>query len=114
MRITNSTKNTILAKKAVIADTLFTRAKGLLGRSALEEGSALILKPCNSVHTFFMRFAIDVLFVDNKNRVIKTLSNLKPFRFSPLYYNAALVIELPTGTIQESATSTGDILTFEN
>jgi len=113
LKIINSTKNTILAEDAVTASTLWRRMKGLLGEGSLNKGSAMVLKPCNSVHTFFMRFAIDVIFVDDKNCVIKTFTQLKPFRLSPVYYNAAFAIELPFGAVKESATSAGDFLILE-
>ncbi len=71
VKIINKTKNTILAEEAYIADTVFSRVKGLLGKQSLDEGSALIIKPCNSIHTFFMRFPIDVFFVDRNNKIVK-------------------------------------------
>jgi len=56
VKITNQTKNTVLAAHAAVADRLFKRIKGLLGKKGLGEGEALIIRPCNSIHTFFMRF----------------------------------------------------------
>jgi len=110
MVIINKTKNTILAKDTLVAATLITRIKGLLGRNDFQQGEALIIKPCNSIHTFFMHFPIDVLFVDKDSRVIKALSCLIPFRLSKIYFNASLAIELPAGTIQSTLTSEGDTL----
>ena len=113
MKIINRTKNTVLAQNAVVADTVFSRLKGLLGRKDFIEGEALIIKPCNSIHTFFMRFPIDVLFIDKDSRIIKTISSLKPFRLTCIYFNAAFVIELPAGTLEFSSTQEKDILIFE-
>ncbi|MBM3246498.1 MAG: DUF192 domain-containing protein [Candidatus Omnitrophica bacterium] len=110
MGIVNKTKNTILAQDVSIANRLFKRMKGLLGRKEFKAGQAIILEPCNSIHTFFMRFPIDVLFVDKNNRVIKVKSSLKPFRLSPIYFNAAFAIELPSGMAEATSTSQGDIL----
>ena len=113
MQLINKTKNTILAEYAVVADTPFKRIKGLLGKNDFKLGEALILKPCNSIHTFFMRFPIDVLFVDKENRLIKTTSLLPPFCLTPIYFRAHFAIELPAGTIQFTSTQEGDIISFE-
>ncbi|MCM8797062.1 MAG: DUF192 domain-containing protein [Candidatus Omnitrophica bacterium] len=113
MKIINVTKNTTLAERVIVADTLLSRMRGLLGRKSLEKGEALILKSCNSIHTFFMRFTIDVIFADRNMCVVKTISYLKPFRASLLYRKAFFAVELPAGTILESATSAGDFLILE-
>ena len=108
MKIINKTKGTLLAEEAVLADGLFSRAKGLLGKKGLGSGHALILKPCDSVHTFFMRFAIDVIFVDRQQKVDLAIPCLKPWRLSPLCWKARFAIELPCGVIQDSHTEKGD------
>jgi hypothetical protein len=112
MTLINKTKNTVLAKKVLIANTPFKRIKGLLGKSDFKQEEALIIKPCNSIHTFFMRFAIDVIFVDKQNIIVKTISNLKPWRLTGVYLSANFCIELPAGTIASSRTSIGDCLSF--
>ena len=113
MRIINQTRNTVLAKDAVVADKLFKRTKGLLDRTTFKLGEALIIKPCKSVHTYFMLFPIDVLFVDKDNRVIRAISNLQPFRVSPIVFKSEFVIELPTGTIAKTETQASDQLLLE-
>lgn len=110
MQIANKTKNTILAQNAVIANTILNRMKGLLGRKDFKEGEALVLKPCNSVHTFFMSLPIDVVFVDSDNKVVKTISAMPPFRLSRIYFKARLAIELPAGRIAKTSTQPGDFL----
>ena len=113
MKIINQTKNTALAQNASIACTTFERIKGLLGRKKLEGGEALIIKSCNSIHTCFMQFPIDVLFLDRNNKVIRAISAMKPFRISNIYLSAASVIELPANTIQNTSTSVGDLISIE-
>lgn len=113
MRIVNKTKNTLLAKDAVMAERLSKRTKGLLDRTSYKGGEALIIKPCKSVHTWFMAFPIDVLFVDEENKVIRAISDLRPFRISPLVFKSACVIELPAGTIKLTNTTESDLLSFE-
>lgn len=108
MKIINKTKNTVLAENAIIADTPFTRSKGLLGRKELPSKEALIIIPCNSIHTFFMRFSIDVLFVGAGNKIVGIKNGLKPWRLGPIYWRARFAIELPLGTIRESLSSIGD------
>jgi uncharacterized membrane protein (UPF0127 family) len=110
MKIINKTKNTVLAENVILADTALKRLRGLLHRGQLDPGEALVLRPCNSVHMFFMRFAIDVLFVDKQNRVVKTITRLKPFRISAIYWRSSFAVELPAGTIQATSTMPGDCL----
>lgn len=113
MKIINQSKNTLLAEQVRVADTFWKRFKGLLGEKELQKGQALVLKPCHSIHTFFMRFPIDVLFVDKDNKVIKAISCLRPFRLSFIYFNASFAIELPAGVIHSSRASKGDALLLE-
>jgi len=110
MIVSNKTRNSILADKAVIAAGVYQRVKGLLGRSSLQEGEALIIEPCRSVHTFFMRFAIDVLFVNKEGTVIRTLKQIKPYRLSNIYLKAHFAVELPMGTIERTHTAEGDCI----
>lgn len=110
MRLINQTQNTILAENVFIADTLLKRVKGLLGKKNFLPGQALILEPCSSVHTFFMHFPIDLLFVDNNYKVIKALPGIIPNRLSCIYWNSRLVIELPSGTIKLTKTCDKDQL----
>jgi uncharacterized protein len=114
MKIINKTNNNILADKATIANTAFSRMKGLLGRKEFPKGEALILDPCNSIHMLFMRFPIDVVFMDKNNRVVRAISSIKPFHFSPIYFKAKLAIELPVGTILSTSTRAGDDLSLIN
>jgi uncharacterized membrane protein (UPF0127 family) len=113
MKIINRTKNTVLAENITVADTFFKRIRGLLGEKEFPKGCALILKPGNSIHTFFMRFPIDVLFMDKDNRVVKAISHLNPFCLTKIYFRATWVIELPADTIQATSTQKGDTFLIE-
>jgi len=86
-----------------------TRNKGLLGRRSLDTGSALILAPCNGVHTFFMKFAIDIVFVSRPGRVLKIRADCRPWRLA-FTRGAFAVIELPAGGAASSALAVGDEL----
>lgn len=114
MRIRNHTRGTELASKAHTARGFWSRLIGLLGRSSLQTGGALVLEPCNSIHTAFMRFAIDVVYIDRSGQVVKVISKLKPFRVSGAFQGACSVIELPSGTIENTGTAPGDQLVFES
>ncbi len=108
MKIVNLNKNFTLAEEVFLADNFQTRTKGLLGRKSLLKGHAMILRPCNSVHTFFMQFPIDVLFIDKDNRVIKIVRFMGPFKATWPCLKAKFVVELPVGTIDASKTTLGD------
>jgi len=114
MKITNLTNNAVLADRALVADTFWKRLVGLLNRDSLEKGEALILKPSSSIHTLFMRFSIDVLFLDKNNKIIGLLSVFKPFRFSPVYFGVSSAIEFPAGTFQLTQTKLGDSIKIES
>jgi hypothetical protein len=104
----NLRTGTTLATNVRVADNLFTRMKGLLGKKELPFGEALWIKPCFSVHTFFMKFPIDVLFLNKQNQVVAAISNLTPHRLTRLYPQSYSVLELPPGTIVASNTEVGD------
>jgi hypothetical protein len=110
MRIINLRNNAVLADKAEIADSFLKRLIGLLNRESLKKGEALILTPSNCIHSLFMRFTIDVIFLDKPGKVIGLLPSFKPFRLSPIYFNSNLAIELPKSTIQLTQTLLGDII----
>ncbi|MHB8509977.1 MAG: DUF192 domain-containing protein [Candidatus Dormibacteria bacterium] len=89
----------MLANDLEVARNPWSRFMGLMGRPRLETGRGLWLEPCGSIHMFFMRFAIDAVFVDRQGRVLRVLENLKPWRISPIVKHARAVIELPAGTV---------------
>ncbi len=112
LRVRNLTKNTLLADRADIADTSATRNKGLLKHTGLAEGEGLWIVPCEGVHSFFMKFAIDVVFINKKRVVTKVRPNMVKSRIA-LSIRAHSTIELPVGMIQKSQTAVGDQLELE-
>lgn len=113
MRVFNQTRNELLLTRALLADSFWLRLRGLLGRSSLEQGEGLILVGEKSIHTFFMKFPIDVLYVDKNYRVIRTDARMVPYRLGPFVAQSAYVVEMSVGTISNTATEVGDQLTFE-
>ncbi len=110
-RVVNLTRNIVLASSLEVADTAGTRRKGLLGRKALSSDGGLWIVPCESVHTFFMRFAIDIVYLDRNKRVKKLRRAMAPWRIS-VCLSAHSVLELPPGIISKSRTRCGDRLEF--
>lgn len=90
------------------------RMRGLLGRSGLDAGAALAIEPCTSIHTFFMKFAIDAVFLDRAGRIVRALPALRPWRATRIYPRAQQVVELPEGTLARTATLEGDLCAFED
>ncbi len=92
------------------ATSFFKRGKGLLGRGELKDTQGLWINPCNNIHTFFMKFKIDCLFLDEKLVIQKITSNMKPFRVAGPVWKARSVIELKAGTVDSAKLSVGDQL----
>ena len=113
MPIINLDKNTVLAQHIIIADTPISRMKGLLGRSSLPPGEALVISNCQSIHMVFMAFAIDVVFVNKDQKVVGLVSDIQPFQFSPIFWKAKSAIELPSGTIGASQTAIGHTISIQ-
>ena len=108
-RITNLTRQVEIGDRIEIADRGERRRKGLLGRSGLANGEGLWIVPCEAVHTFGMQFPIDLVYLDRKKRVLKTRSQVRPGRLSACLA-AHSVVELPSGTVQNTLTKRGDTL----
>jgi uncharacterized membrane protein (UPF0127 family) len=108
--VKNATRDTVLAEESGKATNPITRGVGLIGRSSLPPGGGLIIQPCHSVVSFFMRFPIDVAFVDAEGKVCHTIEPLVPWRTSTIVRQSRLVVELPAGTLAETGTKVGDQL----
>ena len=111
LRVTNLTRGAVLATSLEVADTAPRRNKGLLGRTGLEPGGGLWIAPCESVHTFFMQFPIDLVYLDRKNRVKKVRERVPAWRIS-VCLSAHSILELPPGTIRATMTQPGDTVEF--
>ncbi len=85
-----------------------------MGRKALPDGEALLLKPCSSIHTLFMRFPIDVVFIDPRNQVVKVVPELRPFRVAMAPGGAQAVLELEAGAAARADVAPGDRLAIVN
>ena len=102
----------MLADAAELADTSAKRRTGLLKHERLERGEGLWIVPCESVHTFFMKFPIDLVYLDRKHKVRKVRHAVPAWRLSACFA-AHSVLELPAGTVASSKTTVGDVLAME-
>jgi uncharacterized membrane protein (UPF0127 family) len=109
MALVNQRTNEALADRVEIAVTRRDRRKGLLGRDDFASSSALIIAPCVAIHTMFMRFDIDAVFVDDRGRAVKVVQQLAPWRIAVVPF-AHAVVELPAGSLQERPVDVGDRL----
>ena len=103
----------VLATRLRVADTHWTRLRGLLGTADLPAGDGLWIRPCRQVHMFGMRYAIDVVFLDDARRVVGLTESLAPWRVSPMVKAATSVLELPPGTIARNGLREGQRITIE-
>jgi hypothetical protein len=113
LRIWNLTRQELLAHSVEIADHGATRRKGLLGRDCLPAGEGLWIVPCEAVHTFGMKFPIDLIYLDRKKQVKKIRNSVRPWRLSACL-SAYSVIELPSGSLKLTKTRPGDQLEFSS
>jgi len=110
--VRNQTRDAVLGEAIELADTSSKRRVGLLRHERLEPGEGLWIVPCESVHTFFMKFAIDLVYVDRKQKVRKVRRAVPPWRLSACL-TAHSILELPAGTIERTQTQAGDELLIE-
>jgi len=113
MKVYNESKNNWLMERGKLANHFWSRFLGLMGRRMLAEDAGLIITPSNAVHCFFMRFPIDVVYVDKQNRVVAIDHSLKPWRVGKPRRAAHYVIELPAGRAAATNTEPGDQLRWE-
>jgi uncharacterized membrane protein (UPF0127 family) len=106
----NRTRHAYLATKLCIAGTHWSRLRGLMGRQAatFRDGQGLWITPSHGVHTFAMRFSIDVVYLDGDKVVIHMEEELTPWRLAPVRMRAASVLELPVNTLKSTRTAVGD------
>lgn len=111
-RLRNVTRGTVLGDAIDVADTSEKRNTGLLKHTDLKPGEGLWIVPCEGVHTFFMKFAIDLVYIDRKHVVRKVVSSVPPWRLS-MCLPAHSIVELPAGSVEPTTTAKGDQLAFE-
>jgi uncharacterized protein len=103
----------VVCENGVLAVTAWTRSKGLLGRSGLDPDEGLWIQPTGSIHMWFMRFPLDVVYADRDGRVLKLVREIQPWRMSACR-GAKVALELPVGAIDRSGVEVGDHLVIEH
>jgi uncharacterized membrane protein (UPF0127 family) len=114
MNAYNQTRQSVIASRVDKADNAFSRMRGLLGKKSIDRDYGLWITPGNSIHTFFMNFSIDVVFLSKSNQVVKLLQDIQPYRLSKIVWAARSILELSSGAIQKSGTQVGDQVEFRS
>ena len=109
---TNATRGTVLGQRIRVAETGLARIVGLLGERRLPVGDGLLIVPSQGVHTLGMQFPIDIAVLDNDWKVIAMRRDMRPFRMTQMFWKAAAVLELPSGTLESTSTLVGDAIEF--
>jgi len=112
VQVRNQTRSVLLGGSIDIADSSSKRRTGLLKHDRLEPGQGLWIVPCESVHTFFMKFPIDLVYLDRKRKVRKVRKAVPAWRLSACL-TAHSILELPAGTVEKTGTQVGDVLEIE-
>ena len=112
IRLVHVQSGCVLADRLEVSRTVLERMRGLLGRRDLAPGGGMMIERCSSIQTFFMRFPIDVIFLDKDLVVRKVIRNLRPWRCA-MALGASHVVELPAGTIEQLPVAPGDALCIE-
>ncbi len=110
MKIYHRATGQCLAERVELANTFFKRLRGLMFRRRLPPAEALWLRPCNGIHTFWMLFAIDAIFLDRELRIVKLVENMRPFRVAQPHLAARSVLETQAHTISRAGLKVGDHL----
>ncbi len=113
LRVQNLTTGAVLVEKGRVANSHWTRLKGLIGVRQLEPGDGLLIAPSNSIHCMFMSIPIDVLYVSADHRVVDIDPGMRPWAIGKPRRRARYVIELPAGSIVATGVSAGDLLSIE-
>jgi hypothetical protein len=119
LRAFNRTRSTVLCEQVEEAGGMRGKSRGLLGRDGLAPGTGMLfeagsIEPFMCMHMFFMRFAIDIVFLDRAGRVMRISHNLKPWRLSPIVWGARKALELPSGSAEQTRTEVGDEIALES
>lgn len=99
----------VLCHKMIVANSIFARMKGLMFSEDLPDCDGFLIRPGNSIHTFFMRYPLDIVFMDKNFKIVKVLYNLNPWRMTWIYFRSFQVLEMKAGTLKKSLNQ-GDTL----
>lgn len=112
VRVRNETRQTVLGDRVQVADTFWTRLRGMLGRPEPRNGEGLLLLPSQSVHMWWMKYPLDVAMLDVDRKVLACYQPLEPGQRSRWHRKARFALELPAGQLQQTQTQTGDRISW--
>lgn len=113
VNVYNITSRKYILQYVKIANTFFSRLRGLLPKNIKSKDHILVLMPCKCIHTFGMSYAIDVIFVSKEGRILKIINDMKPNRWSPIIKNSQYVIEIESGIFSNLGIEEGDQIMLE-
>jgi uncharacterized membrane protein (UPF0127 family) len=113
IEVRNATRQSVLGGRVAVARTHWTRLRGMLGRPAPEPGEGLLIVPCRGVHMYGMKYALDLVFLDEEGTVVHVRSDLQPGTRTGFIKGSHYALEIPTGTIEASGTQVGDKLVWQ-
>ena len=113
-QLSNKTTGQLLVPELRVADSMIKRVVGLLGTQSLDFNEGLWIKSCNSIHTYFMKYPIDCVFLDKTLKVVSIKSNVNPWKIVAPQWGATSVIELKAGSIEKLKISEGEQLHVGN
>jgi uncharacterized membrane protein (UPF0127 family) len=113
VRVVNATRSRELGTRVRLADRWWPRLRGLLGSGTLKPGDGLMIDPCRGVHMYGMRYPLDVAFIDRDGEIVALYRELPPGTRTKWHSEARRAIELPVGTLAETGTAVGDVLTWQ-
>jgi uncharacterized protein len=105
--------NLVISDNVKYADTFFLKLKGLLVRNSIDKNECLIILDAKQIHSFFMKFSIDIIFLDKNKRVIALYNDFSPYKLTKIFFNSKYVLELHKGAIKEKNIQINDELVFE-
>lgn len=111
--VRNADRGAVLVSRGTLASSFIDRFFGLMGRKGVAEGGGLFLTRSSSIHSFFMRFRFDAVFIDRESRVVKVVPSMRQWRIAFGGRGARDVLELPAGVAEATGTRPGDLLTFD-
>ena len=112
LKAVNSTKETVLCPRVEVADSFLRRLIGFMFKRNIPFGSGLLFLRCNAIHTFFLLAPLDVIFLDEEGKVVKTIEGLRPWRVVLPVRGARHTLETARGSIRRSRTKVGDRIVF--
>ena len=112
LEMRNEDRDHLLGERVRLADRWWPRLRGLIGHAELESGEGLMIRPCQGIHMQWMKYPLDVAFLDPDGRIVAIYHALKPWRFSKTHREATAALELPTGTLEATGTRVGDLVSW--